>query len=103
VVEPSGSPSSSSSPLSERSFEESFPEFPQSLEDQGVELGIVLSIQTFSSHPPPPSDIGSLSDIGLESLDNLIQTPESLLTSEGQLGLVVYPLNPLFDLVVISP
>ena len=102
MVEPTGLPSSSSSPLSERLSKEPFPEFPQSLEDQGVELVIFLSIQPFSSHPPP-SDTGSLSDIGPKSLDNPIQTPESPLTSEGHLGLVVFPLNPLFDSIVISP
>ena len=72
MVEPSGSPSSSSSPLSERSSEELFPELPQTLEDQGVEIGIFLSIQPLTSHPPPPSDTGSLSDIGPESPDNPI-------------------------------
>lgn len=74
---------------------------PQSLEDQGVELGIVLIIQPLSSCRPP-SNIGSLSNIGPESLDNPIQTPESLPTSEGQLGLVVYPMNHLFERIVIS-
>ena len=102
MAEPTGSPSSSSSPLSERLSEEHFLELPQSLEDQGVELGIVLSIQPLSSRPPP-SDTGSLSNIGPESPNNPIQTPESPPTSEGQLRLVVYPLNPLFDPVVISP
>ena len=101
MVEPLGFPSSSSSPLSERSSEEPFPKLPQSLEDQGVELGIVLSIQPLSSHPPLPLDTRSLSDIGPESLDNPIQTPKSVPISEGQLGLVVYPLNPLFDPIVI--
>ena len=71
MVEPTGSPSSSSSPLSERLSMEPFLEVPQSLEDQGVELGIVLSLQPLSSHPPP-LDTQSLSDIGLESLDNPI-------------------------------
>ena len=28
-------------------------ELPQSLEDQGFELGIIPSIQPLSSHPPP--------------------------------------------------
>ena len=83
MVEPSGSPSSSSSPLFERLSEEPFLEFLQSLEDQGVELGIFLSIQPLSSRPPPPSDIGSFSYIGLESFDNPIQTAKSLLTPEG--------------------
>ena len=45
MAEPFGSPSSSYSPLSERFSEEPFPELPESLEDQGVELGIVLRIQ----------------------------------------------------------
>ena len=103
MAEPSGSPSSSSTPPSERSSEEPLPELSQSLEDQGVELGIVLSIQPLSSCPPPPSDTGSLTNIGLESLDNLIQTLKSQLTPDGQLGLVVYPLNPLFNPVMISP
>lgn len=103
MVEPSGSPSSYSSPLSERLSEEPFPELPQSLEDQGVELGIVLSIQTLSSHPSPTSDTRSCADFGPESPDNPVQTPESSLTTNGQLGLVIYPLNPLFNPVVISP
>ena len=65
MVEPIGSPSSSSSPLSERLSEEPFPELLESLEDQGVELRIILSIQPLSSHPPPTSDTGSPFDIGL--------------------------------------
>lgn len=61
-----------------------------------------MSIQPFSSHPPPPSNTRSLSDIGPESLDNSIQTPKSQPTTDDQLGLVVFPLNPLFDPIVIS-
>ena len=102
MAEPTSSPRSYASPLSEIFSEEPFPELLQSLEDQGVELGIVLSIQCLSSHPPP-SNTGSLSDISPKSVDNLIQTPESLPTLEGQLGLVLYPTNPLFDSIVISP
>ena len=72
MVEPSRSPNSSSSPPSKILSEGPFPELPQSLEDQGVELGIVLSIQPLSSRPPPLSDIGLLSNIAPESLDNPI-------------------------------
>jgi len=102
LVEPSGSPNSSSSPLSERLFEKPFPELPESLEDQNVELAIVLSVQPLSSRPPPTFDTGSFVDLGLESLDNPVQTPNNSPTTDGQLGLVIYPLNPLFDPVVIS-
>ncbi len=70
--EPPGSPSSSSSPPSERLFEEPFPKLPQSLEDQGVDLGIVLRIQPLSYRPPPPSDTRSILDIGPVSLYNPI-------------------------------
>ena len=83
-------------------FEESFPELPESLEDQGVELRIVLRIQPLSSRPPPAFDTGSSIDLGLESLDNPIQTPTNSLTTDGQHGLVIYTPNPLFDPVVIS-
>jgi len=103
VDEPSSSPSSSSSPPSERLSEESFPELPKSLEDQGFELGIVLSIQPLSSHPLPTFDIGSSVDLGSKSPDNPVQTPENSPTTDGQHRLVIYPLNPLFDPVVISP
>ncbi len=71
MVQPTGSPSSSSSPPFERLSQEHFPKFPQLLQDQGVELGIVLSIRRLSSHPPP-LDTGSLSNIGPESPDNTI-------------------------------
>ena len=83
MVEPSGSPSSSSSPPPERLSEELFPELLESLEDQGVELGIVFSIQPLSSFPPPTSDIGSLADLGPKSPDKPIQTLESSLTTDG--------------------
>ena len=77
MVEQSGSPSTSSSPPPEILSEEPFPELLQSLEHQGVELGVIMSIETLSSRPPPLSDIGSLFDIGPKSLDNPIQTTES--------------------------
>jgi len=102
VAEPFGSPSSSSSPPSERLPEEPFPELLKSLEDQGVELGIVMSIQPLSSRPPPTSYSRSPADFGLESLDNPIQTPKSSPTTDCQLGLVIYPPNTLFGPVVIS-
>jgi len=102
VAKPFGSPSSSSSPPSERLSVEPFPELLESLEDQGVELRIILSIQPFPSHPLPISNIGSPANFGPESLDNPIQTLESLPTTDSQLGLVIYPLNPLFDPIVIS-
>ena len=89
--------------MSERLFKEPFPELPPPLEDQGVELGIFLRTQNVSSRRPPPSDTGKLSDIGPEYLNNPIETPESQPTTNGQLGLVVYPLNPLFDPISISP
>ena len=102
VVEPSGSPSSYSSPLSERLPEDPFLELLKSLKDQSVELGIILSIQPFSSCPLPTSDTGSVVDFFPESPNNPIQTPESSPTTDGQLGVVIYPLNPLFDPIVIS-
>lgn len=102
MVEPSSSPSSSSSPLSERLSEEPFPELPESLEDQGVELRIVLSSQPLASCPPPAFGIGLSADFGLGSLDNPIQTPKNSPTIDNELGQVIYPPNPLFDLVVIS-
>ena len=45
-------------------------ELPQSLEDQGVELGIVLSIQPLYSRPPPsdswsPQESALLSKFGV--------------------------------------
>jgi len=102
VAEPSGSPSSSSSPPSERLPKEPFLELPESLEGQGVELVIVLRIQPLSLLPLPTSDTGSLADFGLEFSNNPVQTPESSPPTDSQLGLVIYPPNPLFDLVVIS-
>lgn len=51
-------------------------ELRQSLEDQGLELGIVLSIQPFSSRLPP-SDSWSPQEYDLDSSDNPIQTPKS--------------------------
>ena len=102
MVEPFGSPSSSSSPSSERLFEEPFPELPESLKDQYVELAIFLSIQPLSSHPPSTFDNGSSADLGPEYLDNPIQTPENSRTSDSQHGLVIYPPSPLFDPILIS-
>lgn len=103
MAKQSCSPSSSFSPSFEKLFEGPFPELLESLEDQGVELGIFLSIQPLSSCPPPTLDTGSPADFGPESPDNHIQTPKSYLTTNDQLGLVIYPSNPLFDPVVISP
>ena len=103
MAEPSNSPNSSSSPPFERLSEEPFLELPKSLEDQDVELAIFLSIQPLSSHPPPTFDTGSFTDLGSESPDNLVQTLENSSMTDGQLGLVIYPPNPLFHPVVISP
>ena len=83
--------------------EELFPEVPESLEDQDVELTIVLSIQPFSSRSPPAFDTGSSTNLGPESPENPVQTLKKSLTTDGHLGLVIYPPNPLFDPVVISP
>lgn len=102
MAEPSSAPSSSSSPPSERLSEDPLPILLESLEHQGFEIRTVLSIQPLSSLPPPTSDTGSPTDIGPKSLDNPVQTPESSPTTDGQFGLVIYPLNPLFDPVVIS-
>ena len=102
MAEPSSSPSSSSSPASERLSVDPFLELLESLEDQGVELGTVLSIQTLSSRPLPTFDTGSTAELGPESQDNPVQTPKDSPTTNGQLGLVIYPLNPLFDPIVIS-
>ena len=70
MAKPFGSPSSYSSPLYSRLSEEPFPELPESLEDQAIELKIILRIQPLSSHPSPTSDTGSPADIGPESLNN---------------------------------
>ena len=78
------------------------PKLPQSLEDQGVELGIVLSIQPLSYRPRPTSDTRSPVDIGPESPNNPVQTPKSSPTTDSQHGLVICPLNPLFEPVVTS-
>ena len=96
MIEQSCSPNSSFSPPSKRLFEELFPELSESLEDQFVELAIVLSVQPFLSRPPPTFDTGWSVDLGLKSLENLPATND-------QLGLVIFPLNPLFDIVEISP
>ena len=53
------------------------PKLPQSLEDQGLELGIVLSIQPLSSHPPP-SDSRSSQESNLNSSDNPIQARKTI-------------------------
>ena len=100
--EPSGSPISSSSPASERLSEEPLPKLSEPQEDQNVEFMIVLSVQPLSSRPPPTFDSRSSVDLDPESLNNLVQTPENSSTTDGQLGLVIYPLNPLFDVVEIS-
>ena len=72
-------PSHSSPSLSdtEGSSQGVHPELTQSLEDQGFELGIITSIQTLSSHPPP-SYSWSPQESDPDSSDNPIQTPESL-------------------------
>ena len=103
MAEPSGSPNSSSSPPYEILSKESFPELSKSLEDQNVELIIVLSVQTLSSHPSLTFDSGSSGDLCPESSDNLVRTPENSPTIDDQLGPIIYPLNPLFDAVDISP
>ena len=64
MAKPSGSSSSFSSPPSEILSKEPFPKLPESLEDQGVELEIFLSIQPLSSHPLPTFDTGSSVDLG---------------------------------------
>lgn len=102
MAEPSGSPISSYSPPSERLSKELFPELPKSLEDQNIELAIFLSVQPLSSRPPPTFNSGSSTDLGPESPDNLVRTPKNSSTTDGQLGLVIYPPNPLFDVVEIS-
>lgn len=93
MVEPSGSPNSSSSPPSERLSEEPFPELLESLKDQNIELAIVLSVQQLSSRPPPTFNIGSPAYIGPKSLDNPIRTPENSPTTDSQLGLVAEDLH----------
>lgn len=98
MVEPSGLSRSSSSPPSGRSSRETFPKILQSLENQGVELWIVLSIQPLSSHLPP-SEYRSPYESSLESPDNPIQTLESLQTFNNLQRLVSYPPDPF----VISP
>jgi len=76
-------------------------ELPQSHEDQCFELGIIPSIQPLSSHPPP-SDSWSPQEVDLETPDNPIQIHESMQTPESSHRLVIHPLNPLFDSIVIS-
>jgi len=90
MVEPSSLPHSSSSPPSGRSSRETFPELSQSLEDQGVELGIILSIQPLSSHAPP-SDTGSPYESSSKSHHNTIQTSKISLTFDSPQGLVIDP------------
>lgn len=103
MAEPSGSPISSSYPPSKRLSEEPLPELSEPFVDQNVEFMIVLGVQPLSSHPLPTFDLGSSVDLDLESLDNLVQTQENSPTTDVQLGLVIYPPNPLFDTVEISP
>lgn len=103
MAKPSHSRSSSSSPLFEILYEESFPELPESLEDRCVELEIVLRSQPLSSRPLPTFDTGSSGDLGLESPNNPVQTLENSSNTDGQLGLVLYPINHLFDPIAISP
>ena len=93
MVEPFGSPSSSSSPPFEI-LPESFHELLESLKDQGVEIGIVMSIQPLSLLPLPSLETRSSANLGPNSLENLIQTPKSSPTTDGHLGLITYPLNP---------
>ena len=80
MAKPSGSPNSSSSPLSKRLSEEPLPKLS---EDQNFELASVLSVQPLSSHPPPTFDSGSSVGLDPESLDNLVQTPKNSLTTDG--------------------
>lgn len=56
-----------------------------------------------SSHPPPTFDSGSSVDLGPESSNNHVRTTENSPTIDDQLGMVIYPLNALFDIVEISP
>ena len=72
MAEPSGSPISSSPPLSERLSEEPLPELLEPFEDQNVELAIVLSVQPLSSSPSATFHSGSFADLGPESPDNPI-------------------------------
>lgn len=67
-----------------------------------VELAIVLSVQPLSSHPRPTFNLGSSTNISPESLDNPVQTTENFPTTDDQLGLVIYPSNPLFHTVEMS-
>lgn len=76
MAKPSISPNSSSSPLFERLFEEPLVELSKSLEDQNVELTIVLGVQPLSYHPPT-FNLGSFADLGPESLDNPVRTPNN--------------------------
>ena len=103
MAEPSGSSVSSSSPPSERLFEESLPALSEPFEGQNFELVIVLSDQPLSSCPPHTFDSRSCADLDSESPDNPVRTPGNSLTIDGHLGLVIYPLNPLFYIVEISP
>lgn len=75
------SPSHGSPLLSdiEGSSQGAHPELPRWLEDHDVELGIFMSIQPWSSRPPP-SNSWSPQESNLDSSDNPIQTPESLQT-----------------------
>ena len=87
--------------MSERLPKELSLELPVSLEDQGVELRIVLSIQPLTSHPLPTSDTGSPVELGPKSLDNPVQTLKSFPAIDSQPGLIIYLNNPFFDPIVI--
>lgn len=55
-----------------------------------------------SSRPPPTFDSGSSTHPSLESPDSPVRSRKNLPTTNGQLGLVIYPANPLFVVVEIS-
>lgn len=65
------------------------PEFSQSLEAQGLELRIIPNIQPLASRPPPR-----------DSSSSQESDPE---TPESPQRFVLFPLNLLFDPLVISP
>lgn len=90
MAEPPGSPYiSPSSSNTEGSSQGVHPEFLQSLEAQGFELGIVQSIQPLASRTPPRDSSSS-------------QEPDPE-TPESPQRFDLFPLNRLFDPLVISP
>jgi len=89
MVEPLGSPYISPSPSNiEGSPQGVHPKISMSLEDQGFELGIIQSIQPLASCPPPQESSSFKYD------------PETL---EVPQRFLLFPLNPLFDPLFISP